>query len=99
MNYLFKNGAKTNFHFIEKWPKRLLETDKDIQNEGTEYKTTPLIHAVSHLSLSPLNSADCTLIEFLIKMGSDVSEQDSLGRDPIMIAVEKNDENSLSLLL
>jgi len=32
-------------------------------------------------------------------MGSDVSEQDSLGRDAIMIAIEKNDENSLSLLL
>jgi len=32
-------------------------------------------------------------------MGSDVGEQDSLGRDALMIAIEKNDEKSLSLLL
>ncbi len=77
LNFLFKNGVKTNFQFKEKRPKRLLETDKDIKDE--EYKTTPLIHAVSNLALSPQNPQDSTLISTLIQMGSDVGEQDSLG--------------------
>lgn len=32
-------------------------------------------------------------------MGSDISEQDSNGRDAIMIAIEKNDESLVSLLI
>ena len=99
VNFLFRNGAKTNFLFKEKWPKRLLETDKDVKNDEEEYKTTPLIHAVSNLPLSPLNPQDSTLIQTLIQMGSSVGEQDSLGRDAFMISIEKNDELSLSLLL
>jgi len=83
--------------FKDKKPKRLLETEKDIKDEV--YRTTPLIHAVSHISLSPSNPQDSILISTLIKMGSDVSEQDSLGKDALMLSVEKNDENSLSLLL
>jgi len=97
LHFLNWNGAWTDFMFKDKKPKRLLETEKDIKDEV--YRTTPLIHAVSHISLSPSNPQDSILISTLIKMGSDVSEQNSLGKDALMLSVEKNDENSLSLLL
>jgi len=39
------------------------------------------------------------VIQALVSMGSDISEQDSLGRDSLMIAIEKNDESLVALLL
>jgi ankyrin repeat protein len=94
-------GAKTNFQFKHKRPKQLLETEKDRDERSDKekpYFTTPLLHLIANVSLTN-DTRDNEMLKTMIQMGSDVSEQDSNGKDAIMMAIELNDEVLVSLLL